>query len=218
MKLEEQIKAIKLRKKGLPYSDILKRVGVSKSTLSLWLRDIWLTPAQEIKLLKGRELSRHKAVIAKRQKRVNITKKITKEGEKELLNLVNNPLFIVGLALYWAEGDKHKGERVKFTNSDERMIKLMMRWFREICFVPEEKFRIALHVHSLHTKSDIKNYWSKITGVSEARFQKLYIKQTSLRQRRNILYNGTCGIVINNKNLFRRMLGWKIGLIRYFKI
>ncbi|TSC67048.1 MAG: Uncharacterized protein G01um101466_809, partial [Parcubacteria group bacterium Gr01-1014_66] len=47
---------------------------------------------------------------------------------------------------------------VKFTNSDWNTIILMMRWFREVCKVPEEKFRIALHIHNLHSAPDAKNY------------------------------------------------------------
>lgn len=47
MKLKEKIRAIKLRKLGKSYSEIRKQVKVSKSTLSLWLRDIKLTPEQE---------------------------------------------------------------------------------------------------------------------------------------------------------------------------
>lgn len=218
MKLKEKNLAIKLRKRGLSYSDILQKINISKSTLSMWLGDIKLTPDQQKRLLKGRDLSRYIGAKTRRKNKEETIKKIIKEGEKEFIHLVKNPLFLVGLALYYAEGDKHKGERVKFTNSDEKLITLMMHWFREICLVPEEKFRIALHIHSLHSKPNIKKYWIKITGIPEKRFNKIYIKKTSLRQRRNILYQGTCAIVINNKDLFRRITGWKIGLVKYFDI
>ncbi len=49
MKLKEKKKARKLRKKGKSYSEILKKVKVSKSTLSVWLRDIKLTAEQKTK-------------------------------------------------------------------------------------------------------------------------------------------------------------------------
>ena len=38
MKLNERIEAIRLRKLGKSYSEIRKKVKVSKGTLSLWLR------------------------------------------------------------------------------------------------------------------------------------------------------------------------------------
>jgi len=37
-KLEEKNKAIALRKKGYSYSEILKKVDVSKDTISRWCR------------------------------------------------------------------------------------------------------------------------------------------------------------------------------------
>ena len=219
MKLNEKLKAIYLRKKGMSYDGILKKgVGVSKSTLSFWLRDIPLTNEANKKLLKGRALSRYFAAESRKRKRILDTATAIEIGKHEFQSLLENPLFPVGLCLYWAEGDKHNQERVKFTNSDEKMITLMMRWFREICNVPEKKFRIALHIHNLHTAKNVKRYWSEMTGVPETQFQKIYVKQTALHHRRNVLYNGTCAIVVNNKVLFRRMVGWKLGLLAHFGI
>ena len=217
MKLEERFRAVELRKRGKSYSEIRLQMQVSKSTLSRWLREIELT-AEQKNLLRGRELSRLAGAKAQQQKRIERTKKVVEKSEKEISLLINNPLFLAGLMLYWAEGDKHKGERVKFTNSDENAIILMMKWFREICKIPEEKFRIALHIHNLHSRPEVKAYWSEITGIPLQNFHKVFVKKTSLRQRRNILYNGTCGIVINNKELFRKIVGWKMGLLKYFRI
>ncbi len=202
----------------MSYDEILKNVKVSKSTLSFWLRDIALNDEANKKLLKGRELSRYFAAESHKRKRELDTATAIERGTQEFQSLLKNPLFLTGLCLYWAEGDKHKQEKVKFTNSDEKMVLLMMKWFREICGVPEEKFRIALHIHNLHVSKNIKRYWSEITGIPEKQFQKIYIKQTTLRHRRNILYNGTCAIVVNNKALFRRICGWKLGLLAYFNI
>lgn len=218
MKFSDKIIAIRLRKKGKTYSQILKKIGVSKSSLSLWLSDIELTDSQKKEILKGREKSRYAGAKSQQKKRMLRTRQIIENAKNEFTTLVKNPIFLIGLALYWAEGDKHKGERVKFTNSDPLMISFMMRWFREICEVPETKFRIALHVHNLLISRKIKSYWSQLTGVSQKQFNKIYVKNSTLRQRRNVLYNGTCGIVVNNKNLFRRIMGWKLELLNHFKI
>jgi len=218
MKLNERREAINLRRRGISYDVILKTVNVSKSTLSLWLRDVILTSNARKRALRGRELSRYAAAMQKKRIRESNTNEIVQKGREESKILVENPLFLTGLCLYWAEGDKHKQERVKFTNSDEKMIVLMMRWFREICGVSERKFRIAVHIHNLHKPRNVERYWSRITRVSEKQFQKTYIKQSSLRYRRNVLYNGTCAIVVNNKALFRRIRGWRLGLLDYFNI
>jgi hypothetical protein len=213
MKILEKIKAVELRKQGKSYSHILKFLKVSKSTLSSWLRDIELTKIQQQKLLKIQDKSRSITSLNRINARVIRTHKITEDAKKEFMHMAKNPIFLPGLALYWAEGDKHAAERVKFTNSDANMIKFMMRWFREICNVPQYKFRIAIHAHSLHTIPFIEDFWSNTTGINKNQFQKIFIKPTSLGQRRNVLYQGTCGIVVCNKDLFRKIMGWKEALI-----
>lgn len=69
---------------------------------------------------------------------------------------------------------------------------------------------------TLHSRKDILVYWSKITGISAKQFYKPYIKPTSLGQRKNVLYNGTCSIIVNDKSLFRKIKGWKLGLQNTF--
>ena len=216
MKYKEKLKAIELRKSGLSYKEILANIVVSKSTLSIWLRRIKLTKEQKNRLLNKAERAMYEAAKRKVSARIERTKIIIKKGTEEVEVFKKNPLFLVGVALYWAEGAKNPVESVKFANSDDKMITLMMRWFREICRVPEEKFRIHIHMHSLHIRKNIMKYWSKITGIPIEQFYKPYIKPTSLGQRKNILYNGTCSIVVNDKHLFRRIKGWKLGLQNTF--
>ena len=132
---------------------------------------------------------------------------------------VNEPLFLAGLMLYCAEGDKSdEREVVKFSNSDPILIKFIMKWFREVCRVPEDKFKITLHIHELHCRKNIENYWSKQINIPLKQFYKTQIKATSLGQRKNILYNGTCAVCVHNKDLFRKIKGWKIGFFEKYKI
>ncbi len=215
MKFRERVRAIYLRKLGRSYSEIIKKVKVSKSTLSIWLRDVELTLRQKKRLyVTLKQKNAYRLAKMNQEKKMRKIKDIITEAKKESKNLIKNPLFLSGLMLYWAEGDKSdEREVVKFSNSDPIMIKLMMRWFRKICQVPENKFRIALHIHKLHCRNNLEKYWSKQTSIHLNQFHKTQIKPTSLGQRRNILYNGTCSICISNKDLYRRIKGWKLGLL-----
>ena len=122
MKLKKKIRAINLRKLGKSYSEIRKKVKVSKGTLSLWLRDIKLTPEQEKRLyVEKRQRNAYKLAKFNQKKRVKRIKQINNEAKKEFKFFIKNSLFLPGLMLYWAEGDKsEKGEVVKFTNSDQQ--------------------------------------------------------------------------------------------------
>lgn len=217
MKFKEKVKAIQMRKYGRSYREIIKETNVSKSTISLWLKDIELTPRQKEKLLQGREISRYAGAKAQQRRRIERTEEIMNNAREELPNLSGNELFLPGLMLYWAEGAK-SNETIKFSNPDPLMIKLMMRWFREICDVPEKKFRIALHIHEILSRKNAEKYWSEVTNIPLSQFQKTFVKPTSLGQRKNILYNGTCVICVYDKNLFRRMQGWKAGFLKRMSI
>jgi len=220
MKLEQKLEAIKLRRKGKSYKEILGRLKVSKSTLSLWLRNVPLTPSQRHRIyITLKQQNAYKLAKKKQAYKLELTKKIIDESINEFEQLKNNHLFIAGLMLYWAEGDKTEAnEMVKFSNADTAMIKFMMKWFRQICQVPEKKFRIALHIHELHCRKDIEVYWSKITEIPLGQFNKTQVKPTTLKHRRNPLYNGTCSIRVYNKNLFRKIKGWKLGFQKKFDL
>jgi len=220
MKLKEKIRAIKLRKLGKSYGEIRKQARVSKGTLSLWLRDIKLTSEQEKRIyVEWRQKHAYRLAKLNQKKRIAITKKIIKEAKEEFPLYLKNPLFLSGLMLYWAEGAKSdQTEKIEFSNSDPLMIKFIMRWFRKVCEVPEEKFRICLHIHELHCRKDIQKYWSEITGIPFSQFYKMQIKQTSLKHRKNKLYNGTCAVVVYNKDIFRRIKGWKLGFLEKMDI
>ena len=114
-----------------------------------------------------------------------------------------------------AEGDKHQKEMVRFTNSDPAMIVALDAVVREgVQRCQNDKFRIALHIHNLHMADNVKDYWAKITDIPLNQFYKMYIKKSSLRYKGSILYNGTCKIIVNNKDLFRKIAGWKLGLLK----
>ena len=214
MKFGEKLKAIKLRRLGFSYPEIQKQITVSRSTLSIWLRDISLTADQKNRLFNNSTLALYKEAKEKQNRKIQLTQKIHKSALNESAFLLKTPLFSAGLMLYWAEGAKTL-ERVKLTNSDPDMIKFMMRWFREICKVPELKFRIGLHIHELHCRKDVEKYWSKLTNIPLTQFHKSYVKKTSLKHRKKILYNGTCNICIFDKNLFRKIHGWQIGFLQH---
>ena len=114
--------------------------------------------------------------------------------------------------LYWGEGNKTRD--VGISNSEPGLIKYMMRWFREVCHVPESQFRVQLHFHSGQDEAQMKQFWAGITGISISQFGKSFIKSEGTGHRKNVLYNGTIKITICDVRLLRKILGW----IEYFGI
>ena len=218
MKVLERNKAIELRKEGKTFNEILNQIPVSKGSLSFWLRDIILTKEQlaRIKYKNDRIKKKFIEYNELRRKQSNDNKlAIVRSAMKEIDVISKRELKLIGIALYWAEGYKaHACSGVEFTNTDPGMIKLMMRWFREICGVQEAKFRIRIQIHNPADIEKVIRYWSSVTGIMPSQFTKAYLKTspTSKRKIGNLVPYGICSIRVSDINLITRIRGWIQGL------
>lgn len=215
-KIKEKDIAQKLRQKGHSYREILSKVKVSKSTLSLWCRDIGLSRKQLERLLskkiEGGLIG--SAIGAKRQqaRRIARTEELIKQGVKEIGRLDTRDCFIAGIMLYAAEGTKADGE-VSFANADPAMIKFMAKWFRDFCKVADEDLRGKLYIHENLNERSARGYWSTLTGISLAQFHKSYIVENRNGFRKNRYRNGIFTIRISNRDLSRKIKGWIKGIL-----
>jgi len=93
-----------------------------------------------------------------------------------------------------------------------------MRFFKEICYIPAEKFRAHIHIHSVAAVGEAEKYWSNVTGLPLLQFYKTYaIKSKSSKNVRTTLPYGTLDVGINDIELLLKILGWIEGLKRQAK-
>ena len=151
MRAKERQLARALRFKGLSIREIAQKTHYAKSSVSGWVSDISLTPTQIERLKSNQDKGRAKAANhpnSPKQKWAKIRSDIINSATKELPpNYSILTLKMVGSVLYWAEGYKATVNMVNFSNSDPKMIALMMCFFRKVCQVPELKFRGVVHIH-----------------------------------------------------------------------
>lgn len=211
MKIKEKETARELRKKGKSMNQIVKETGFSKTSVSLWTRDIVLTPEQKNKISeKGRSVE---SIERRRISRLaNISNKrrlIIDNAKKDITSLSKKELKIIGIMLYWGEGGKTGNWSVRIANSDPAIIRIMMRFFREICLVENSKFRA--HIHTFENADIVKtvNYWSEISGIPTKQFYKTYVKPSKASlQKRKTLPNGTLDVYVHDTKLFLTIMGW----------
>ena len=223
-KILEKNKAIDLRKSGKTYSDILKIVPVAKSTLSLWLREIGLSKKQKQNISKKKLESALRGGLIRKKQRIEISKEIFSKSEKEIGKLSHRELWMIGTALYWAEGSKEKdyrpGSGVDFTNSDPKMIKFFVFWLKKILKIPSNRIRFEIYIHENY-KEDlerVKNFWSNVLDFSKNNSLKVYYKRHSIKtNRKNIgnVYNGILRIRVSESSSYlRQITGWTIGICK----
>lgn len=215
-KLELKLRAQKFRRAGLSMKEIQRRLEVSRSSVSLWTRDIKLTREQLEKLYLNKKTGALRgSIIAAMNKirlREEVTERLKEEGIKEIGQLSKRDKFITGVALYFAEGNKG-GTTVSFSNSDPRAVKFMMGWLQEYCGVPKEKIVCSLYIHDNLDEIKAKFFWSKLLGIPLSQFRKSYIVKNNPNRLRKVKHiYGVIRISVSSANLLRKILGWISGI------
>ena len=211
-KLELREKSRELRRFGMSIREIAHSVGVAKSTISLWCRDIELTQAQVAKLLENKlKLGQLMGAMAQKQKRINKISKCQKEGLRIFKNISKKEYFVAGLMLYLAEGAK-LNRRIDFTNSDPQIIKFILYWLRVFFRVAPEEICIAILINQNHRPRDpvIKDYWSQYLSIPVNQFRStIFLKSKRKKTYENHdSYYGTVKVrVLKSSGLCYRILG-----------
>ncbi len=200
-------RAFELRKLGNSYSQIKKELGISKSTLSLWLRQYPLSKEQ-IRLLRDISESRiEKYRQTMQRKRDTKLLDYYNEQKKILLPFAKKELYIAGLFLYWGEGDKTSRNVVSINNTDPGVLKFALHWMTKALDIPKEKIQVYLHLYSDMVVEDEINYWSRELYVPKNQFAKPYIKQSKrIELDHKGFGHGTCGIRAFNTVIKERIL------------
>lgn len=214
-----QAKSLLLRKQGLTYQEILRQVPVAKSSLSLWLKNSILTKAEK-KLLKKRvnaniSLGRIRAAASNRQNKIDRDKVLFKESKDLFEKYKDNPLFHVGIALYWAEGAK-RFDFFHFMNSDDAMILVMLEWLETFTHYSRADIGYRLYTHEPFRHDNWELWWQKRLGATESQFKKTIIKPTGLGVKKRPNYRGCIRVEVpRSAQLLTTMKFWMNMLIEY---
>ncbi len=134
-KLTERAAACELRALGWPLIDIAKKLGVAKSSVSLWVRDVAFEP-------RPRQRARRRGPNSLQRRKTAEIEAAGAEGISHLGTLGTQAFLAAGAALYAGEGTKQDGA-VAFANSDPRMIGFFCAWLREFFEVDETRLRVT---------------------------------------------------------------------------
>ncbi|SRR5258706_4070898 len=204
--------AIEYRKAGDSYSVICKKLKLSKSTLSNWVKDIPFIPNRDT--LQRIKNGSRKSAEMRHAKKLLQTKDIRELAIGEIGKLSKRDLWLFGVGLYLGEGAKSI-ESVRIINSDPKVIKIAIVWFREIIGLDETNLSLSLHAYpDNNIESDI-DYWAKLSGIPKSQFGKTQIDTRTGKRSAHKLPHGTVQlrVVANGEKKFgvslhRRIMGW----------
>ncbi|MFE3252625.1 hypothetical protein [Streptomyces sp. NPDC059209] len=211
-------KARELRLQGLTYDQIELELGCSKSSISLWVRDL---PKPKPRYTDEERRARMNAGLAHLRAAQDVdrleTKRLAREGVGELSD---RELFLVGVGLYWAEGAKDKPydrrEALHFINSDPDMIKTYLSWL-ELLGVMRERMRLRVSIHESADIPGAEAFWADLAGVDVSALQKATIKKHNPKTKRKNTadtYRGCLIIyVTESADLYRRVEGAWYGIV-----
>ncbi|MFG3120003.1 hypothetical protein ACGF4C_37295 [Streptomyces sp. NPDC048197] len=210
-------KARELRKQGRTYNEIVAELGVAKSSVSLWVRDL-PKPQKSPEAMHQMREARWAPYREARDLAIAQTKA---EAAAEIGTLSERELFLIGVGLYWSEGSKSKPyqrrERVIFVNSDPDMIRVYMAWLT-LLGVEREHLRFSLMIHESADVVGAEQYWADLVGIDVPDLCKTVLKRHNTKTvRKNVGddYRGCFVVrVLQCAELYRRIEGWWAGMVK----
>ena len=166
-KVKQQNEARRLRARGLTMNEIAEKLGVSKSSVSLWTRDVPFQPHL------GRFGARSRGPNALQRRKQAEIERLRAEGVARIGRLSQKEFLVAGAALYAGEGAK-TDHSVKFTNSDPYLVGFFCCWLREFFEIDESRLRLRLYLHEGLDLDAAVSHWVAVTRIPGSQMTKPY--------------------------------------------
>jgi len=212
MKTRERDEARRLRREqGRSVREIATLLDVSRSSVSLWVRDIELTPSQLAALVRRnpRYTNQRKGSMANRER--SRTRRLDYQRRGRELARRDNALYLAGCMLWWAEGAKSRNA-IRFTNSDPEMARLFVRFLSESFGVRRDEISIYCNLFADHEnrQREIEQYWLDRLELPPSSLRQSILNRYSKyskKKRANKLPYGTCRVVVYSTEIVQTMYG-----------
>lgn len=213
---ELHARAREMRAGGATYDEIAAELGVSKGSISLWVRDMprrGRISYEEFRKRNAEGVSRYWA--AEHARREAQRQDISDRAAAEIGSLSDREIVIAGAIAYWCEGSKNKphrrDDRVAFINSDPKLITFFLRFLAAAGIMPDE---LICRV-SIHETADVEAaqlFWQDVTGLKAEQFRPPTLKRhnpKTVRKNTGDDYHGCLVIKVRQScSLYRRIDGW----------
>ncbi|MEK7077269.1 MAG: helix-turn-helix domain-containing protein, partial [Patescibacteria group bacterium] len=206
MKEAKRREAVVLRRQGYSLNEIAEKLKVAKSTVSLWARDIELSPVAVKRLMTKIKRGQFLGGRIRIERTRALEQRYLEEANLELVSKMpdSHACKLLCAMIYWCEGTKNVRSGLTFTNSDPSLVKCFLNLLRASFPIDEKLFHPCVHLHEYHSPSRQIRFWSGVTGIPINQFIRPYIKpHTGKRIHDN--YPGCISLKYHNVDLARRV-------------
>lgn len=204
--------AIKMRMDGHSIRDVEIMLGIPRSTLSGWFRNV------KIRLEYKRELRKkwRVALISARKKAVKwhneqkALRILNAENEARKvfnkINVLNKGVMELALSmLYLGEGFK-KTSVTGIGNSDPMILIFFIKTLEKLYDINPENIRCYLHLRADQNPVEMKLYWSKKLKIPINNFGKASIDKRTIGSKTYSSYKGVCVLRCGNVAIQRKLV------------
>jgi hypothetical protein len=218
-RLDQKNKAIELRRLGLSYKEIQEQVPVSKGLLSLWLAHLPLTQVEQILLKKKLEDRKNRgrlnSKILNQARMVEREKRIIKEAEILFKKSKNDPLFLIGITLFWCHGSK--GSQVlNFSSSDTDTVFIMYTWIQKYLLLKKDTIKVRLFISDSPNIDTFRSFWAKNMGIPLEKISISLGKRKDRGIKNNPYYKGCILLSVTKVKYKKMMIAWQKFLINTY--
>lgn len=213
-------KARELRTQGQSYNEIAAQLGVAKSSVSLWVRDIPCPERFNYVHNPRRYEGLRRYFEARACQRAAELATVSETAAAEIGELTDRELLVAGAIAYWCEGTKNKpnrqSDRVTFINSDPGLITFFLR-FLEAAGVKLDDLILRVYIHENADAEAAKRFWLELTRTHPSQFRSPTLKHHNPKTHRMNVgenYHGCLRIDVRRSGeLYRRIEGWATGIM-----
>jgi hypothetical protein len=205
-KVVEREKAREMRAQGAKLKEICEALNVSKSSASVWVRDVefikqprWLNPNRKP----------HAQMVAK-QKEIAAG---IEAGHRYFKNMSRKEFFAAGVALYAGEGNK-TCSGVGMANTNPDILLFFVNWLREFFDVDESRLKVNIYLHEGHDLSDAEKFWSELLNIPLSQFKTPYRAVADPSRKRTKHIYGCPSVRYHCAHTLRKILGYMDGLLK----
>jgi hypothetical protein len=210
--IELKPKAIILRGQGLSIGKIERRLGIPRSTLGGWLKEVNLSSTQKRRLIQDQKNAlvgaRRKAVLWHNLQKNDRLQKAKDEALKtsEHIDITDKDVLELALSiLYMGEGTKKKVE-TSMGSSNPLILKFFLASLKTLYNFDLKKIKCQLSLRADQNPKKMKQFWSKELRIPPNNFDYINLDKRTLGSKTYSSYKGVCLIRCGNVAIQRKLI------------